>query len=144
MTASHNAAAEKFLTLANADKQGTQVYMQVHQMFTQRFEQAKAPRSKNPVLDSYRAKANAALDNAIGWKKIKPKMVDLYTATFTEDELSELIKFYESPLGKKVLREMPKVTQQSAQLTQQSLEPAVPVVNKLLENMAKELGPNAD
>ncbi|NTX41461.1 DUF2059 domain-containing protein [Myxococcus sp. CA033] len=144
MTASHNAAAEKFLTLANADKQGTQVYMQVHQMFTQRFEQAKVPPSKNQVLDSYRAQADAALDNAIGWKKIKPKMVDLYTATFTEDELSELIKFYESPLGKKVLREMPKVTQQSAQLTQQSLEPAVPVVNKLLENMAKELGPNAD
>jgi hypothetical protein len=72
------------------------------------------------VLDSYQAKANAALDNAIGWNKLKPKMVDLYTSTFTEQELKDLVKFYESPLGKKVLREMPKVTQQSAQLTQQA------------------------
>ena len=70
-------------------------------------------------------------------------MVDLYTQTFTEQELKDLVKFYESPLGKKVLREMPKVTQQSAQLAQQSLEPAVPVVNKLLEDMTKELDPNA-
>ncbi|MGE8332415.1 MAG: DUF2059 domain-containing protein, partial [Pseudomonas putida] len=85
----------------------------------------------------------AALDSAIGWNKLKPKMVDLYTQTFTEQELKDLVKFYESPLGKKVLREMPKVTQQSAQLTQQSLEPAVPVVNKLLEDMTKELDPNA-
>ncbi|PLU85941.1 MULTISPECIES: DUF2059 domain-containing protein [Pseudomonas] len=142
-TASHNAAAEKFLTLANADKLGTPVYMQVQQMFAQRFAQTKAPATKQPVLESYQAKANAALDNAIGWNKLKPKMVDLYTQTFTEQELKDLVKFYESPLGKKVLREMPKVTQQSAQLTQQSLEPAVPVVNKLLDDMTKELDPNA-
>jgi len=142
-TASHNAAAEKFLTLVNADKLGTPVYMQVQQMFAQRFVQTKAPDSKKSVLDSYQAKANAALDNAIGWKKIKPKMVDLYTKTFTEQELSDLVKFYESPLGKKVLREMPRVTQESAQMTQQSLEPAVPVVNKLLDDMTKELDPNA-
>ncbi|MBF8731429.1 MULTISPECIES: DUF2059 domain-containing protein [Pseudomonas] len=142
-TASHNAAAEKFLTLVNADKLGTPVYMQVQQMFAQRFAQTKAPESKKNVLDSYQAKANAALDNAIGWKKIKPKMVDMYTQTFTEQELKDLVKFYESPLGKKVLREMPRVTQQSAQMTQQSLEPAVPVVNKLLDDMTKELDPNA-
>ncbi|WP_445672739.1 DUF2059 domain-containing protein [Pseudomonas inefficax] len=142
-TASHNAAAEKFLTLANADKLGTPVYMQVQQMFAQRFAQTKAPAAKQPVLESYQAKANTALDNAIGWSKLKPKMVDLYTKTFSEQELKDLVKFYESPLGRKVLREMPKVTQQSAQLTQQSLEPAVPVVNKLLEDMTKELDPNA-
>ncbi|NIE77181.1 DUF2059 domain-containing protein [Pantoea sp. Tr-811] len=142
-TASHNAAAEKFLELAHADKLGTPVYMQVQQMFAQRFAQTKAPDAKKGVLDSYQAKANAALDNAIGWKKLKPKMVDLYTATFTEQELKDLVKFYESPLGMKVLREMPKVTQQSAQLTQNSLEPAVPVVNKLLDDMTKELDPNA-
>ena len=136
-TASHNAAAEKFLTLVNADKLGTPVYMQVQQMFAQRFAQTKAPESKKNVLDSYQAKANAALDNAIGWKKIKPKMVDLYTQTFTEQELKDTVKFYESSLGKKVLREMPRVTQQSAQLTQQSLEPAVPVVNKLLDDMTR-------
>jgi len=93
-TPSHNAAAEKFLTLANADKLGTPVYMQVQQMFAQRFAQTKAPASKQPVLESYQAKANAALDNAIGWKKLKPKMVDLYTQTFTEQELKDLVKFY--------------------------------------------------
>lgn len=141
-SASHNAAAEKFLTLAHADKLGTPVYMQVQQMFAQRFAQTKAPASKQPVLESYQAKANAALDNAIGWNKLKPKMVDLYTQTFTEQELKDLVKFYESPLGRKVLSEMPKVTQQSAQLTQQTLEPAVPVVNKLLEDMTKQLDPN--
>ncbi|MCW2270287.1 hypothetical protein D3C77_26180 [compost metagenome] len=142
-TASHNASAEKFLMMAHADKLGTPVYMQVQQMFAQRFEQTKAPASKKAVLDSYQAKANAALDQAIGWNKLKPDMVKLYTRTFTESELKDLVAFYQSPLGKKVLEKMPQVTQQSAQLTQQKLESAVPVVNKLLADMTKELDPNA-
>ncbi|WP_409279481.1 DUF2059 domain-containing protein [Pseudomonas defluvii] len=142
-TASHNASAEAFLKLAHADKLGTPVYMQVQQMFAQRFEQTKAPASKKAVLDSYQAKANAALDQAIGWNKLKPDMVQLYTSTFSESELKDLVKFYESPLGKKVLEKMPMVTQQSAQLTQQKLESAVPVVNKLLSDMTAELDPSA-
>lgn len=102
-TASHNASAEAFLTLAHADKLGTPVYMQVQQMFAQRFEQTKAPAAKQSVLDSYQAKANAALDQAIGWPKLKPDMVKLYTTNFSESELKDLVAFYQSPLGKKVL-----------------------------------------
>ncbi|EIK95662.1 hypothetical protein PMM47T1_16288 [Pseudomonas sp. M47T1] len=140
-TASHNASAESFLMMAHADKLGTPVYMQVQQMFAQRFEQTKAPDSKRAVLETYQAKANAALDQAIGWPKLKPDMVKLYTDTFTEQELKDLVKFYQSPLGKKVLEKMPSVTQQSAQLTQEKLESAVPVVNKLLSDMTNELAP---
>jgi hypothetical protein len=140
-TASHNAAAESFLMLAHADKAGTPVYMQVQQMFAQRFEQTKAPAAKQALLETYQAKANAALDQAIGWQKIKPDMVKIYTANFTEQDLKDLVKFYQSPLGKKVQEKMPTVTQLSAQMTQQKLESAVPVVNKLLADMTTELAP---
>ena len=139
-TASHNAAAEKFLTLANADKLGTPVYMQVQQMFAQRFAETKAPESKKGVLESYQAKANAELDKAVGWNKLKPDMVKLYTSNFSEQELKDLIAFYESPVGQKVLKQMPALTAQSAQITQAKLESAVPAVNKLLTDMGSELG----
>ncbi|MBD1551407.1 DUF2059 domain-containing protein [Pseudomonas typographi] len=139
--ASHNASAEAFLTTVHADKLGTPIYMQVQQMFSQRFEQAKAPESKKATLEGYEAKANAALDSAIGWSKVKPDLIKLYTDNFTETELNDLVKFYTSPLGQKVLQQMPQVTQQSAMLMQQKLDPAVPVVNKLLEDMTKEVAP---
>jgi len=141
--ASHAASAETFLKLAHADKLGTPVYMQVQQMFAQRFEQTKAPAAKKALLETYQAKANTALDQAIGWDKLKPDMVKLYTANFSESELNDLVKFYQSPLGKKVLEKMPQLTQQSAQMTQAKLESAVPVVNKLLEDMTAQLVPAA-
>lgn len=136
--ASHAADAERFLKLAHADKLTVPVYGQVQQMFAQRF--AQAPEGKQAVLESYQAKANTALDKAVGWDKLKPDMVKLYTSNFDEKELKELIRFYESPLGQKVLQKMPMLTAQSAQITQGKLETAVPEVNKLLVDMSNELG----
>lgn len=139
--ASHAADAERFLKLAHADKLAVPVYAQVQQMFAQRFAQAQAPETKKALLESYQAKANASLNKAVGWDKLKPDMVKLYTSNFSEQELKELIAFYQSPLGKKVLETMPSLTAQSAQLTQAKLETAVPEVNKLLADMTAELQP---
>lgn len=136
--ASHAADAERFLKLAHADKLTVPVYAQVQQMFAQRF--AQAPDGKQALLESYQAKANAALDKSVGWDKLEPDMVKLYTSNFDEQELKQLITFYESPLGKKVLEKMPTLTAQSAQITQSKLEGAVPEVNKLLAEMSDELG----
>ncbi|OVZ22438.1 hypothetical protein CDO38_18320, partial [Pseudomonas aeruginosa] len=109
-------------------------------MLAQRFAQAKAPESKKAVLERYQAKANAELDRAIGWDKIKPELIKLYTTNFTESELKDLNAFYQSPLGKKVLEKMPRLTAESAQLTQAKLQGAVEPVNKLMADMDKELG----
>lgn len=138
--ASHAADAERFLKLAHADKLTVPVYAQVQQMFAQRFAESPAAKNKQALLESYQAKANAALDKTVGWDKLKPDMVKLYTGHFNEQELKQLIAFYESPLGQKVLQKMPALTAQSAELTQSKLERAVPEVNKLLADMSDELG----
>jgi uncharacterized protein len=138
---SHAADAERFLLLARADKLAVPVYAQVQQMFAQRFAESNAPQSEKAVLETYQAQANAALEQSVGWDKLKPDMVKLYTSNFDEQEMKDLIRFYESPLGKKVLEKMPTLTAQSAQLTQGKLEAAVPKVNQLLAEMTTKLTP---
>lgn len=138
--ASHAADTERFLRLARADKLVVPVYAQVQQMFAQRFTESAAPDSQRALLERYQAKANAALDQAVGWEQIKPDMIELYTRNFDEQEMQDLLAFYQSPLGRKVLEKMPMLTAQSAQLTQSKLQAAVPQVNKLLADMTAELG----
>ena len=140
---SHAADAEKFLILAHADKLAVPVFAQVQQMFAQRFAQANVPESKKALLETYQAKANAALESALGWDKIKPDLVKLYTSNFSEAELKGLIEFYQSPLGKKVMEKMPALSAESAQMTQGRLEKAVPEVNKLLAEMMEKVAPAA-
>lgn len=137
---SHAAQAERFLELTRADKLATPVYAQVQQMFAQRFAEAQAPADKKALLESYQAKANAELNRAIGWDKLKPDMIKLYTSTFSEAELKDMMAFYQSPVGRKVLEKMPMLAGQSVQISQTRLQSAVPEVNKLLEQMSVELG----
>lgn len=110
-------------------------------MFAQRFAESKAPESEKAMLETYQAQANTALEQAVGWDKLKPDMITLYTSNFNEQEMQELIRFYESPVGQKVLVKMPTLTAQSAQLTQSKLEAAVPKVNQLLAEMTAKLTP---
>lgn len=138
-SASHAVKAERFLELVNADRIAVPVYAQVQQMFAERFAQTQAPESKRALLESYQSKADAALETAIGWTKVKPDLVALYTATFSEAELTQLNEFYESELGKKMLTQLPQLNARSAQITQAKLESAVPQVNKLLAEMTAEL-----
>lgn len=138
-SAGHKAQAERFLQLVNADRLAVPVYAQVQQMFAERFEQTQAPESKRALLERYQSKADTALDQAIGWDKVKPDLVALYTESFTEQELVQLNDFYESALGKKMLTKLPELNARSAQVTQAKLESAVPKVNKLLAEMTAEL-----
>jgi hypothetical protein len=138
-SANHKAQAERFLQLVNADRLAVPVYAQVQQMFAERFEQTQAPDGKRALLERYQSKADAALDQAIGWDKVKPELISLYTESFTEQELGQLNEFYESALGKKMLTKLPELNARSAQVTQAKLESAVPKVNKLLAEMTAEL-----
>lgn len=133
-------SAEKLLELTHADRLSVPVYLQVQQMFSQGFQEAKAPSSKASVLESYQAKANSILDRAIGWSQIKPTLIKLYTEEFTEEELKQMVGFYQSDVGKKMLAKLPELNHRSAQMAQARLEEVAPEVNKLLDNMMSELG----
>ena len=60
-------------------------------------------------------------------------------AQLTRDEL---LAFYQTPVGRKVLEQMPQLMAHAAQLTQERLQRAVPEVDKLLGEMAAELAPS--
>lgn len=137
---SYNQKAEKFLDLIHADKMATPAYMQVQGMFEQLFIDSKAPANKQAVLESYLAKADAVLDKNIGWDVLKPEVVKLYTSNFTENELAQLIEFYESPTGQKMLKQLPMVTMQTTRLIQSKIPKAAPEINVLVEQMARDLG----
>lgn len=139
---SHVAEAKRFLELSRADRLAVPAYMQVRQMFAQRFAQAGGGEAQKAVLERYQAQANTALDKVVGEGQLDEALVALYTDAFTEAELKELLAFYQTPVGRKVLEQMPQLMAHAAQLTQERLQRAVPEVDKLLGEMAAELAPS--
>ncbi len=139
--ASHAAAAESFLKVIHADQIATSYYAQAQQVFAQRFAELKAPDSKKAVLEAYQAKGDALLNKAVAWDKLKPELVKLYVSNFSESELKDLVAFYNTPVGIKVMKVMPKVGFESMQMVQSKLQPIGPEFEKLLASMTTELSP---
>lgn len=110
-------------------------------MFAQRFAQAGGSEAQKAVLERYQAQADTALDKVVGEGKLDEALVALYTDAFSEAELKELLAFYQTPVGRKVLEQMPQLMAHSAQLTQARLQQAVPEVDRLLGAMTSELKP---
>ncbi|WP_281560239.1 DUF2059 domain-containing protein [Thalassomonas sp. RHCl1] len=48
--------------------------------------------------------------------KIKAEMVELYAQTFSEKEIAELLTFYKSPTGQKLLEKSPELMKLGAQI----------------------------
>jgi uncharacterized protein len=68
----------------------------------------------NPMLgrDLNEAGAKVAKDLSARTEEVNNEIARLYASTFTEQELKDLLTFYKSPLGRKVITEEPKVFEQ--------------------------------
>jgi hypothetical protein len=60
-------------------------------------------------MDTFSQKFAAASPSSA----VTDAMVPIYARAFTMEEIQEITKFYESPVGQKIVKQMPKVTQDS-------------------------------
>ena len=114
--ASHRKAAESLFALMDMEKM---VGQSVDQMLAMQVQQ-------NPALAPHQAKMKAFLTKYIGWAGLKDDMVKIYTAEFSESELNELNKFYQTPLGKKTVQKMPSLMAKGAELGQKRVQEHLP------------------
>jgi hypothetical protein len=66
--------------------------------------------------------------------------VPLYDASFSTDELEEIVGFYRTPTGRKVVRVLPRLLQQGMEQTLPSVQPKVmALVGEILAEQRSEL-----
>lgn len=104
-TKSHRQAAEDVLKAMNIDKQFSMVIDQ----------SLDAQIKANPQLGPYRATLKQFFDKYMSWDSLKDELVTSYANTFTEKELKEIIAFYKTPAGKKLVEKTPELTSQGMQ-----------------------------
>ncbi len=81
---------------------------------------------QNPQLVPYQAKMKAFLNKYMSWASLKEDMAKLYMAEFSESEINELTKFYQTPLGKKTVKKMPALMTKGAEIGQKRVQEHLP------------------
>jgi hypothetical protein len=61
--------------------------------------------------------ATELMNKEMSWNNLKESFVNLYAEAFSAEELDALIKFYDSPIGKKLVDKQPEIQQKSTGLT---------------------------
>jgi hypothetical protein len=131
--ASHVRAAERLLTASNAE-----------QMVTEQNERTlKQQMQMMPQLAGYSDIMRDFMQKYASYTAIKPLMIRAYTATFTEQELDQLVEFYKTPLGKMVMERMPKLMEIVNADTQARIHAAMPeLMQKVQARMMQQGAPS--
>jgi len=114
--ASHKKAVESLFGL-----------MQMENLLSQSVDQMLAMQvQQNPALAPFQAQMKAFLNKYMSWASLKDDMAKLYMAEFSESELNELTKFYQTPLGKKTVQKMPALMAKGAEIGQKRVQEHLP------------------
>jgi hypothetical protein len=127
------AAAEQLLNLMEMEKMMSQ---SVDQMLAMQMKQS-------PGMAQYEPQMRAFLSKYMSWGTVKEDMVKIYMAEFTEPEIKELIKFYQTDVGKKTVQKMPTLLAKSAELSQKRMQEHMPELQQAIQGSAAAQSPAA-
>lgn len=114
--ASHLKAAEDLLVAA-----------QMEEIFAKSIDQALDQQLEaNPKLAEVKEVMQAFFNKYMSWGALKSDMAKLYVESFSEQELLDITKFYQTPSGKKVALTTPLLMSKGASLGQKRVQEHLP------------------
>lgn len=98
-----------------------------------------ADAGEQKILDGQAAKLSALLKNQLSWESLEPMYVDIYSKTFTQKEVDDMIAFYKSPSGQSMVAKMPAVMTQAMQTVQGKMSTLMPQLTQISQDTASQL-----
>jgi hypothetical protein len=149
--ASKRAKVQEMLDLMHVDKTMAQVMDMVKQQTTSMTAHMMganiSPEQKASISD-LQQRIFDFVESQVGWKVMQPQYVDLYVATFSEDEIDGILAFYKSPAGQAIIAKTPELTQKSMVMVQQKLATLQPQIQQMIDDFvrssAKRYGPQQE
>lgn len=138
--ASKRAKVQEMLGLLHVDRTMAQVMELVKQQTTSMTSQmmgANLTPEQKASISEFQQKVFEYIESQVGWNAMRPQYVDLYTTTFTEDEIDGMVAFYKSPAGQAMIAKTPDLTQKSMVLVQQKMIAVQPQIQQMIEEFAR-------
>ena len=93
-------------------------------------DRMKAQGMPDDLVERIHGESRHFFDETYKWDDVRPLLVKLYTDSFTEAELRDLVAFYDSPTGKKAAMQMPALLQKGMVLGMGRIQQKMPEYQK--------------
>lgn len=120
-----------------------QMELVMKQMFEQMKEMSREEMKdrKTDITPEDMAKADALADKIVKQMSVSDMlddMIPVYQKHLTKTDVDEMIKFYSTPTGQKILQEMPAMTAEGMQAMQPRLRKQMDEISREIDEMVKE------
>jgi len=141
--ASSNAASsaiiDELFKVMQIEKSMGMIDMQIHEASKRMAESMRITEAQKPIFDRFIVRYTALMKDEMSWGKLKGPIAQVYADVYTDAEMKDIIKFYKSPVGQKVLAKMPELMNASIQVAQNSMKNIMPKIIQLQQEFDKEL-----
>jgi uncharacterized protein len=137
------ASIEKLMQITNVAELMDSHYASMLPMMTEVFKKLTPPGLSNAetteAFNGMLQKMVKLFRAEMGWSTFKEDYIKLYASQLTQAEISDLIKFYESPSGKSYLTKVPMLTQKSTEIAQTKMEVLYPKIQQIIKDSIEEM-----
>ena len=126
---SHKIAAEKLLIQIGTDKILSSTIETV----------LNAQIQQQPSLAPYKEVMLKFFEKHMGFESLKDDLVAIYVEAFTEEELNDIMAFYETPTGRKTLEKLPELSAKGAQLGQTRVQQNIQELQEMIQAESKRI-----
>ena len=130
---------DELIKVMNLDSMVDSMYGQVEGMMKGMSDQMGVKPSEQAIFDKYYGDMTTVLKTEMSWAKMQPMMVNVYDKHFSEQEIADMLAFYKTDTGQKILEKMPVVMQESMQMSQSLMKDAMPKIQTLAQQLNDEL-----
>lgn len=136
--ASHKAAAMQLVAKVNSKETMLTSFSSLIEPMTKQMASQGVPEA---AIKEVKAAMTDWFTKEINFDVIAPKMAELYMQEFSEDELKQIVVFYDTPLGQKLLAKLPVLMQKGAAIGQEQLQGKQADLQKRIMDIMAKYGP---
>ena len=130
---------DELISVMNLDSMVDSMYGQVEGMMKGMSDQMGVKPSEQAIFDKYYGDMTTVLKTEMSWSKMQPMMISVYDKHFSEQEIADMLAFYKTNTGQKILEKMPVVMQESMQMSQSLMKDAMPKIQAIAQQLSDEL-----
>lgn len=125
------AKVDEIFRLTKVDQMQKQMMEQVKPMIPSLELQAGVSVDNKALSEELTLKILDLISDRVSWQKMKPAMAELYSETFSEEEIDGMLSFYKSPAGQAMLNKMPSLMSKTIGLAQEQMTDIIPEIQKM-------------
>ena len=139
-------SVENLLKLEEIERTPALVQEQLAEMTNNTIQQVTIGRNvtsdEEKIIKTFTQKSDAVqaeLEERLNFDRMKAEYIRFYRDTFTQEEVDQLIQFYQTPVGKMLAAKMPLVNQHAMRLIQQNMAPSLKRLQQAANEMKQQL-----